>query len=324
MNLSLKAAIVYKAEIPVDITALNEHLQTRAFSPPGNMQLTAHGFVPPVDDGDESLAREFTDGIVMSVRVDERVIPPQVLREETTKAIKAAERATGHKAGKKQRAEIKDGVLLQLMSIAMIRTVAVVPCYYHKPTGFLIVATTSKTQADICTSLMVHAVGSMKTETIHVSEVKHGLTTRLKNWLVSQEDEVEPEDGEVGFGDFEPVDTATLSLKFGDSEARKITVQMCDLNSARTGLLDALGKGFSVRSIGLTRSGLTFVMTDEFRFKSIEFPVIEDDDGDGTWQTEVCLQVDMVADAVEAMTKMFAYKPPEGESEDEAAEGGAQ
>jgi recombination associated protein RdgC len=323
MNLELKAAIVYKAEIPVDNATLNEHLQIRAFTPPGTMQLTSNGFVPPVDDGDERLAREFTNGIVMSVRVDEKVIPPQVIREETTKACKAVETLTGRKPGKKERAEIKEGVLLKLLEVAMVRTVAVVPCYYHTATGYLIVATTSKRIADIATSLMVHAVGSMKTETIHVSDVKHGLTTRLKNWLIAMEDEVEPSDGEIGFGKFEPVDTVSLALSFAEEPARKITVQMGDLSSARTGLLDALQKGFSVKSLGLADSSLTFTLTDDFRMKAIEFPVVESyaDDEDYGWASGCTLQVDRVVDAISTMCEMLSYKAPEAE---QAEEGKAQ
>lgn len=42
----IKAAIVYKAEIPTDTTILHNHLAEKEFQPPMPLELVSRGFVP--------------------------------------------------------------------------------------------------------------------------------------------------------------------------------------------------------------------------------------------------------------------------------------
>ena len=301
----IKSAIVYKAQIPVDPTTLHNHLAERSFRPPMQLQARSVGFVPPTDGC--RLVAEFGGGLAFSVRIDDKVVPGSTVETRLKERI-AQIQAAGHKVGRKQRRELRDEIYTVLLSQALTKTTAIITCFYEASSGFLIVATTSKKLADICVSQLVHAVGSVKTETIHVSDVKHGLTTRLKKWLDSGDDEV--------FAGFHPCDEAALAL-----EKRKVSVRMGGLQAAQSGLQEALAAGFVVTSLGFALADIEFRLTADFHLKSIAFAAEPDpDEADAfAFCVTAALQVPLVSEVVSRLCELLSYK---GGSEEQAAEAG--
>lgn len=304
----IKQAIVFKAEIPTDIVAIDKHLQEQAFTELLQAQANTAGFVPVTDE--HGLVAPFHGGLAFRVRYDEKIVPASVIRDELAKQVALIEKETGRKPGKKEKAAIREVVIYDLTCRALSRTVASITCFYHAESGYLIVPTTNKRLADICVTKLILAVGSVKTETIHVSNVKHGLTTRLKNWLGDQSGEFS--DGE-GFDGFEPCDQVAMA---GD-EKRQVTVKMTSLDSAEGGIKEAMSKGLEVTSLGLRHDGNDFRLSHDFRLRGIKFPVT-DDEGEGpTWESVATLQVEAVRQIIAQLCEMLSYK-------DEAAlEGGA-
>lgn len=302
----IKSAIVYKAQIPVDAATLHNHLSERAFQPPLQLQARSAGFVPPTE-GDRLVA-EFGGGLAFSVRVDDKVVPGSTWKSRTEERVAEIQKETGRKVGRKQRREIKDQVYTVLLAQALTKTTAVIPCFYESVSGFLIVATTSKKLADLCVSQLVHAVGSVKTETIHVSDVKHGLTTRLQKWLDSEGDD------EV-FAGFHPCDEAALV-----QEKRKVSVRMTSLQAARAGLEEALLSGFSVTSLGFALADMEFRLTSDFHLKGISFVEDADPSSEELWGAAAALQVRHVGEVVSRLCELLGYKEePAAEEAEEAA-----
>lgn len=308
MNL-IKSAIVYKAEIPSDTTLLHNHLAEHCFTDPLELQTRSVGFVP-VTEGC-NLVSTFDGGLAFRVRIDEKIIPAGVVNDMTAKLVAKIKQAEGRKVGKKEKADIKDGVITELCRRALVRTVASITCFYDTASGYLIIPTTSKKIADICVSQLVQAVGSVKTETIHVSDVKHGLTTRLTNWLGHQSGEFS--DGDA-FGPFQPCDEAALA-----DGKRKISVKMSDLEAATRGLTEALASGFKVKSLGFVADdGTTFRLTDEFRLRGIDY-AYETPDADDIWAFDAATQVKAVTGCVATLVDLLAYKAPDESGEAIAA-----
>lgn len=327
----IKAAIVYSAEIPVDADTLHNHLSERSFLPPMTYQAESAGFVPPVGaDTGCGLVATFPGGMAFSVRIDEKILPASVVRDRVDAAIEEHKKQTGvTKVGKKTRAEIRANTMNELLAIALVRTRAIITCFYHCESKQLIVATGSKKLADTCTSLLIQAVGSVKTSTIHVSGVKHGLTTRLKNWIYSEgaDEFTAPEGEQIGFGEFRPVDNVVLAGTGEDR--RKMSISVGDLMINSGGILEAIQKGSEVKSLGLSAGTVSFRLTDDFHFKSIEHVTVEDDSDDETeysWASKAAIEVAALHEAINAMLEMFAYKAPEQSAEattDAQQEGGA-
>lgn len=315
MTKLIKSAIVYKAELPSDIEAIRTHLAEKAFTPILEAQAKTFGFVDV--DHEHDLLATFHGGLAFRVRIDEKVIPGSLVRQEVAKAVDLVSKAQGRKVGKKEKAEIKEAVIYDLTCRALPRTAASITCFYHQPTGYLIIPTTSKKIADVCTHLLVQAIGSVKTETIHVSEVKNGLTTRLQNWLAHQTGE--HSEGEA-FGPLHPCDEVAMA----SSEGRKLSIKMGSLDSAQNALKEAFRQGFKVTSLGFHHDGTDFRLSHDFRLRGVDFAstVEEGSEDDPALEAEASLQIAAVTAIVDILVEMLRYKEDPATEQAAGQEGG--
>ncbi|MCF8208500.1 MAG: recombination-associated protein RdgC [Rhodoferax sp.] len=290
----IKSAIVYNAELP-SAEKLESHLEEAGFTDLAPVQALGLGFVPRLDHG--TFVETFPGGFAFTVRVDQKVVPGSIVNAETVKEVQRILTSEGRKVGKHERRGIKASILDRMLVTAFVRT-SLVTCFYFPARKYLIIPTTNAKLAGQITGELVNAVGSVKTTTIHVSEVKKGLTKRLQQWL----------DGEQpAFDQYQPSDEVTLV-----SEKRKVTVKMSDLEDARKGLEEVLDQGFQVKSVGFTlESGTDFKLTDEFRLKGIRFVHEIDKELADPFTTQATLEVAEVAGIIDVLCEMFVYKEEE-------------
>lgn len=299
----IKSASVYKATIP-SAELLKTHLAEKPFTDPMPTEATSVGFVPR-ESGE--LVTEFHGGLSFQVRIDEKIVPASVVKTETEKVVKKIAQEQGRKVGRKERKDITEGVVMSLRAVALVKT-AVIACYYNTNDEYLIIPTTKQRFCDVITSSLIDAVGSVKTQTIHVSNVKQGLTTRLQDWLASE--------GESeSFGDFHP--HGDVSLTDG---SQKLTAKMVSLQTANDGLQEAIKKDFRVTSIGLQMGETSFRLTHDFKFRSIEtLQTEEGDQSENIWAHLASVEVLIISAVLNKLCDMFGYKPP---GDDESDKGG--
>lgn len=291
MKQLIKSATIYNAELP-SAALLRGHLADEPFSEPLSAQAISAGFAPREDFGD--LVDQFAGGLAFTVRIDQKLVPGSVLKAETQKLAQKVEADTGHKVGKKERAELKEQALYTLLEHAFVRT-TLVTCYHHTATNMLIIPTNNKTVAQRIVTLLVNAVGSVKTTTINVADVKGGLTTRLKKWLEGDLD---------AFAGMDP--TSEVQLEQDD---RKVSVRMTDLDSAHAALTEAMASSFTVKALGLRfMAGTEMRLTDSFQLRGISFAnaVVEDDDMD-VFASEAAIEVSELVEAITFLCEMFGY-----------------
>lgn len=304
MKQLIKSASVYKAELPT-ADALRTHLAEKPFTECQPNEIRSAGFMPVNED---DLVLEFPGGLAFAVRIDTKIIPTSAIQKETRRLTERFIEMEGRKPGKVDKLNLKDAAVLSLARTAFVKT-ALIRVFHHRDTGYLIVPTTSNKLCDQITSMLVQAVGSVKTETIHVSNVKHGLTTRLKNWLAHESGEYS--DGE-GFGAFHPRCEVAMA-----QEKRKITIKMGGLEMAESAIKEAIAGAFEVTALGLTFDGQTeFSLTQDFKFKGIGFattPDADDEDAYGLVAT-AALEVRALADVITELCTMLAYKEDEADA----------
>jgi recombination associated protein RdgC len=294
----IRNALVYKATLP-SVEALTKHLEEQAFEEPMAGQQGSIGFVPR--DG-YTMIDSFHGGFSFTVRIDEKIIPAAAVRTELEKRCKEVCDAMGlRRVGKKLKAELKDNIILEFRSKALVRT-SHVTCFYDTKNGYLVIPTTSRTTAGKITSLLVHCVGSIKTETINISDVKNGLTTRLTAWM---------DDDQDAFAEFAPCDEVAMTR--GNE---KLTVKMDSLSNAENALRDAIKCNFTVKSMRfMAGTEVKFGLTSDFAFKGIDFPVSDaaqaDDD---IWLHEASVQLLSFSAIVKDLCDMLGYKEPEAEA----------
>lgn len=308
MKTLIKAAMLYRAALP-DADLVAGHLQEKAFGEIQSLELAHLGFVPVPETGE--MVSKFEGGFAFALRRDQKVIPASAVKAETQKLADAYLQAHGHKPGRKARQELKEQAFDSLVPRALVNS-QVFTAFYHVADQLLIVATSSKSVADLITGMLIQAIGSVEFSTIHVSEVKHGLTTRLKNWLGQTEFD------DDAFGDFQPVDQVQLVRRL-DGRKEAVAVSMSDLQAAESALTEAMDAKFGVASIRFFAESLTFTLTDEFRLRSLAFEIPPDEDFSGTaWQHEAGIEVLMVARVVRQLVELLSYKAPDAGEQAEA------
>ena len=280
MKQIIKSATIYKADIGMSADALATALAAKAFTECQPEQLVSFGFVPvsPVNV-DSPLVVRINGGFAFRVRMDIKQIPTRAWRAKAEEFLAGNIAIQDRKPTKDERTAAREEAIRELARHTFPKSASII-CFYQEATKYLILPTTSTRYAGVITAMLVNATGSIKTETIHVSNVKHGLTTRLKHWNEGMED---------AFGVFQPCSEAALQ-----QDKRKIKIQMGSLQAAQSGIQEALASSFEVTSLGLTHEGKTqFRLADDFKLKSIVFAHTDtEDDEDPLFYTQASLEID--------------------------------
>lgn len=305
----IKNALVYKAHLP-DLQTLNDALAQEEFVECAPGQLSSIGFVEPCPGHsgplDEHLAF-FEGGVAFAARIDTKIIPSDTVKKELAITVARIQETTGRKPGKKETKEIKEAVIYELAAKAFVST-KIVRVYHHTESNTLIVPATQH-QADRILTRLVKACGSVKTETIHVNDVKLGLTTRMKHWTDIKSGAF-GDDGDI-FHTFDL--TGVVDLKRGKE---RVSFKVESLRGNLSALQESLLKGFNVDAIGLsTQHGGTFKLSSDLKLKSIQIPEVEEPRE--TFAEDAAFEVANVVGIVNDLCAMFGF--PEKESSETVA-----
>lgn len=308
----IKNAIVYKATLPA-AAALADHLAERPFEPILETLLSSDGFIPVLEG---KLVAEIPGGLSFTLRRDEKILPKKAVDAAIAEEVKRVEAELSEQAGEPafvtgdDYRALHERVQLELVKKALHAT-TVTTCYYYEASRLLIIPTTSKDLASRIVSALVQACGAVETATIHVSDVKGGLTTRLRNYF---------EEGLAGaFEGFTLGDSVVMK-----GEAGKATFDLENLDHARQGVLEALAGDLVAERLALVRNdAVLFRLTHQFQLRRIQFlnePSDEeleeqaDWDFPKIWSHTAGVQLALVADVVQALCDLFGYQEkPKGE-----------
>lgn len=294
----IKAARVYKAELPL-AEALRGHLAELSFTDLSDHEYSRSGFVPMPGSPDGDLVTVLARGYAMALRYDEKIVPAASVKAATAKRAEELAEQQGYGVGRKQLRELRDLVFQEMLVPALHRT-TVVPIFYDPPSGFLLVCTPSQKLADLVMSNLVKVVGSIKTTTIHIAELKNGLTTKLRDHVFT---------GENQFGAFSL--GGSFWLKLG---AEKVTIET-EANEEDTGpLREALEASLQIEALRLVHGLLSFKLSSDFVFRGISFGAPDEEEAfesvADAWMHEAAVQLRMMVDGVERLCELMSYAPP--------------
>ncbi|MEP3588777.1 MAG: recombination-associated protein RdgC, partial [Marinobacter sp.] len=142
-------ARVFRFTKPFDITAeaLEEKLQADAFKPCGPQETMRQGWVPPLGKHGELLVHSANGYHLIALRKEEKILPGPVVKEAVEERAEAIELEQSRKVRRKEKDEIKEQVMLEMLPQAFSRNRR---CYaYLAPKdGVLVVDAGSAKQAE--------------------------------------------------------------------------------------------------------------------------------------------------------------------------------
>lgn len=303
MQKIIKAAITYNANLPA-LELLEKHLSENQFSELNTLDYCGSGFIyAPYNNS--FVTKLETGDLAFTLRFDEKIVPASITTAEAKKVIAKREKEEDRRINAKERNAIRDEVFFELVSKALTKSIQIT-CFYNPETNLLIVPTTSKKLADIVTSKLLKSIGSIKVQTIYVTDASHGLTVKIENYLNCN----------YQFENF----NVEGCLKLKADEKRAQSFRGDDLFVHRKGILEAIRSASQIIEIELSNDDLSFKVTSDLKIKGICF--IDKDNGEQDfdsprdyWKHEAGIQVLMFSNAHKHLTALFEYKAPETDAE---------
>jgi recombination associated protein RdgC len=244
--------------LPVDFTfsesAFAKALEKQALKPIGPLEPSRNGFVSPFGNESEVLMHQSSQSLLIELGSRDRVLPSAVLREAIEAKLKAIRDRTGKNPGKKQRDQIKDDVLMDLLPKAFVKP-SRQAAYLDLDKKLLIVDSGSDKAAEAIITQLREGLGSFVAEPVQTEE---SVSAVLSKWLVEGECE-----GPFQLGDEcelkDPVDTGcAVKAKRHDLSAEEIR--------------EHVRNGKKVTQLALVFDNrLTFVLDEKFKVRKMKF-----------------------------------------------------
>lgn len=251
-----KNLIIYRMTLPqLNAETLEAALAEKRAKPCGRTELSTYGFVSPFNGGADGMLVHAADGhLMIATQSEEKVLPGSVLRDALMERVKQIELRDSRKVYKKERDQLKDEVLVDMLPRAFVRR-SILYAVLSPAQGFVIVNTASPAKAETLISAVRDALGSLPAGHLVVDDfaVRQHMTGWLRN----------------GFPDgFYPQRSCELRdpLEGGGT----IRCKGQDLESDE--ILQHLEAGKQVVKLALDWSEkLSFTMTEYLQFRQVAF-----------------------------------------------------
>jgi recombination associated protein RdgC len=176
--------------------ALAKALEDDSFTPCGSLTMSSFGWVPPLGRHGTALTHAAAGRILLCARKEEKLLPATVIREQVTERSALIEEQQARSVGRKERQQIKDDVVFELMPKAFSRSTFTF-AYIDPQAGWLVVDATTPSKAEELLAMLRRGVGKLKAQP---PVLKQAPATVMTRWLA----------GEAPSGRFEPQDECEL------------------------------------------------------------------------------------------------------------------
>jgi len=259
---------------PPELTAvkLHEMLEQSKFKPAGDLERSSMGWVPPIE-GLDTLTLPVSDTIFFTARKQTKILPTSVIKDFVHDRIEAIKTNQLRNVGKREKKEITDDVIVELLPRALPRNVNTT-AYIDIKNHWLVVNTPSRNTAEEIVSLLRLDLKDFPAIPPSSDEIPLFLT----QWLATR-------DLPAGF-------TMGFDCKLIDEDNESVTCRQLDLLSKEVNSLVSNGRAVEYLALNW-KDKLSFVLDDEFGIRSVKFLDAADSDSknDGDVQSDLFVMV---------------------------------
>lgn len=295
----MKNVIAFDVTLPA-MAQLEEALKKKILPPMTDHSYSVAGFVPhPQGDG-EQFVLSFEGGVSFALTVEEKVIPASFVAKRLHQELLAYKESRGIEAldhiPRKVRSELKEKVMVSLLPQALSKSKTVI-VYYRMNEKLLLVDDSSDVWASLVIRHLIHVFGTLKTTTIHVSNLKSGLQARLKDLVLNN--------NLTAFDGLNVGGRAKLQL-----EKEKIAFDQTAMDEDQ--MAELMRKGYQVIELELYDADLSIVFTHDFILKRIEFlNAVETESFEHPfelWQHETSVKTLLISNLLNKLSKLFGFE----------------
>lgn len=234
---------------------LEEKLKADIKKPVGPQEVSRMGFSSPFGRASDVLVHSANGCYLMCLAKEEKIIPGPVVKELLEEKVEAIEYEQSRKVRSKEKAELKEQIVLELLPKAFTKTTKTFG-YVDTKNMLLIVDAGSAKKAEDFASFIRKSIGSLKARHVAV-EMAPGFV--MTGWLKETVDV--PAEFSIG---------GEASLVDPSEDGGTVNVKNIDLVSEE--IQNHLDNGLMVKKMGVSFDNkLSFVLTDEIQLKKIKF-----------------------------------------------------
>ena len=250
-------ARVFRFTKPFDISAeeLEEKLQADAFKPCGPQETSRQGWVPPLGKHGEQLVHSAHGYHLIALRKEEKILPGPVVKEAVEEKAEAIEFEQGRKVRRKEKDEIKEQVMLEMLPQAFSKNRRCF-AYLAPQDGVLVVDAGSAKQAEDLASTLRKSLGSLP---VRPPAVEQAPAFTFTGWLNESVDLP----GKVVLG-------SECELKDPSEDGGVVRCKGLDLKADE--IRNHLDAGMQVTKLSLTwDDNVSFVLDEELGIRRLKF-----------------------------------------------------
>lgn len=294
---------------PPATEALETEMTRLAFAPCGPTQQLSVGWMPPRGEEHGAMVENVGGHLIVKLAVEKKVVPGSAVKQALDERVKAIEAERGKKPGKKEKSEIKEEILLDLLPRAFSKRAAHF-AWIDVANRFLIVGAGSYKAADAVVTHLVDMMAELQS-VIPLAPIQTTMTAgaSMGVWLATKESPAE-------FS----IDQ-DLKLKGEDKNTISYTKHNLDLDE----IAHHLEAGMTATQMALTWEGkVSFVLTDAMVVKKITFIDVKTDVGkDDGFDADVAIATGELSQLLPDLLKALGGEQTLGEAADAAKATGA-
>ena len=250
-------ARVFRFTKPFDISAeaLEEKLQADAFKPCGPQETNRQGWVPPLGKHGDQLVHSANGYHLIALRKEEKILPGPVVKEAVEERAEAIELEQGRKVRRKEKDELKEQVMLEMLPQAFSRNRRCF-AYLAPKDGVLVVDAGSAKQAEDLASTLRKSLGSLP---VRPPAVEQSPAFTFTGWLNESIDH--PANITLG---------SECELKDPSEDGGVVRCKGLDLKADE--IRNHLEAGMQVTKLALTwDDNVSFVLDEELGIRRLKF-----------------------------------------------------
>lgn len=238
-------------EWPITIDGLHKQLEKRGFKPCEHQEVASHGWVPPCDGAE--LVHAIGDNWLMCLQSETKMLPTAVINREANKRAEKIGQDQGFIPGRKFIKDLREQVATEFLPRAFSRH-HTINAWLNIQKGWLVIDAATKSKAETVVEMLRR---TLDTFPLSLLETVHPPVSAMSMWLRNEPPAGFTIDSELALQSI-GADGARIAFSHYDAQKEEITAH---LEAAR--LPTKLALTFDSR--------VSFVLTENFDFKRIEF-----------------------------------------------------
>lgn len=171
---------VYSARLPgLNTDQIADQLAAGVLSPCGKLEPGSAGWTSPYGKDSDILTHTVGKCVLFRYGIEEKVLPPAVIKEAVNERLIEAERKSGQRAPRSEKLRMKDEVLMDLLPRAFVKP-RHVDAYLDLEDGWLVVDSASRKVAEELVGLLRMNLTGLK---ISAPDAKPAFCNKLTYWL---------------------------------------------------------------------------------------------------------------------------------------------